>query len=211
MSLIKSFLERLAGRRTAQSRWDERWADPKFYGEYQLDELAHYSVLAGYVRKLKLGRAVLDVGCGDGVFRTHLPPDVFSRYIGIDFPEAITRANARADGRTSFAPSDMRSYTTAERFGVIIFNESLYYVEDPIGELRRYAGFLEKDGVFLVSMHRKAKSERIWTDIAGAFVMIDRVTIANRAGVEWILGAFTVSPERRDGEGPGMARAFTDA
>lgn len=190
MSLIKGLLERLAGQRTAQKRWDDRWSDPAFYGEYRLDELAHYSVLAGYVKALKGGAALLDVGCGDGVFRTHLHADSFSRYVGIDFPEAVARANSRADSRTSFSAADMRAFTSAERFGVIVFNESLYYVDDPIGELRRYTGFLEKNGLFLVSMHRKPKSERIWSDIAGAFELLDRVTIANRAGVEWILGAF---------------------
>jgi hypothetical protein len=63
-------------------------------------------------------------------------------------------------------------------------------VDDPLGELRRYVKFLEPDGVFLVSMHRKPKSERIWDEIAGAVGMLDRVVIGNRAGVEWILGAF---------------------
>jgi 2-polyprenyl-3-methyl-5-hydroxy-6-metoxy-1,4-benzoquinol methylase len=193
MSLLRSFVERIAGQRTAQSRWDQRWADPAFYSEYRLDELAHYSVLAGYARTLKPGAAVLDVGCGDGILRTHLHQDSFSRYVGIDFPEAIARASTRADARASFVASDMRVYEPADRFGVIVFNESLYYVEDPIGELRRYSAFLERDGVFLVSMHRKPKSERIWADIAGAFAMIDRVTIANRASVEWILGAFRPS------------------
>lgn len=190
MPLIRSFLERLAARRTAQTRWDERWADPAFYSEYRLDELAHYSVLAGYMKALAPGASLLDVGCGDGIFRTHLHADSFARYVGIDFPEAIARAQARADARTSFTASDMRDYSPPERFGAIVFNESLYYVDDPVSELRRYAAFLEPNGVFLVSMHRKDKSERIWADIAGAFEMIDRVTVANRAGVEWILGAF---------------------
>jgi 2-polyprenyl-3-methyl-5-hydroxy-6-metoxy-1,4-benzoquinol methylase len=190
MSLLSSLVERLAGRRTVQARWDERWADPAFYGAYRLDELAHYSILAGYARYLQPGSAVLDVGCGDGILRTHLHADAFSRYVGVDFPEAIARAHARADARTSFVASDLRAFDPAERFGVIVFNESLYYVDQPIAELRRYADFLEADGVFLVSMHRKPKSERIWNDIAGAFDMLDRVTIANRAGVEWILGAF---------------------
>jgi 2-polyprenyl-3-methyl-5-hydroxy-6-metoxy-1,4-benzoquinol methylase len=188
MSLIRSFLDRVSGRRTAQTRWDERWSDSAFYAEYRLDELAHYSVLAGYVKALKPGAAVLDVGCGDGIFRTHLEDAAFSRYVGIDFPEAIARAHARADARTSFAASDMRAYKPEGKFGVIVFNESLYYVDDPIGELRRYSGFLEPDGVFLVSMHRKPKSERIWADIAAHFTMLDRVMIANRA--EWIVGAF---------------------
>lgn len=190
MSTLRRLFGRLAGRRNAQSRWDERWSDPAFYREYALDELAHYSLLAAYQKALKPGAAVLDVGCGDGIFRAHLHSDAFTSYVGIDFPEAIARAATRADDRSSFAASDMRAYAPAGRFDVIVFNESLYYVDDPLGELRRYTGFLRPGGVFLVSMHRKPKSEKIWTDIAREFMMIDRVTMANAKGIEWIAGAF---------------------
>ena len=190
MTFLDTLLQRLTGRRTAQLRWDERWGDPSFYSAYPLDELAHYSVLAGYCSELKPGGSVLDVGCGDGILRTHLHADRFSRYVGIDFPEAIGRAAKRMDDRTSFTAADMRAYETVDRFDVIVFNESLYYVENPIGELNRFSQFLAPDGVFLVSMHRKAKSEAIWVDIAKSFQMIDQVTIGNRMGTEWILGAF---------------------
>src|ERR1041385_607075 len=165
MSFLKRLLERLAGQRTAQARWDERWADPVFYGEYRVDELAHYSVLAGYAKELKPGGAVLDVGCGDGILRTHLHPGSFARYVGIDFPNAIERAGKRTAERPSFVAADMRAFTTTDRFDVIVFNESLYYVDDPIGELRRYQQFMTGGAVFLVSMHRKAKSEDIWRRI----------------------------------------------
>lgn len=190
MSLITSLLQRLSGKRTAQLRWDERWADPAFYGAYRLDELAHYSVIAGYIKELRPGGAILDVGCGDGILRTHLHADAFSRYVGIDFPEAVGRAAARADARTAFAASDMREFVAADRFDAIVFNESLYYVDGPVAELTRYAGFLAPGGIFVVSMHRKPKSEAIWADVAAHFDMLDRVTIGNRAGVEWIAGVF---------------------
>ena len=199
MSFVRSLLERLTAQRTAQSRWDERWADPEFYREYGIEELAHYSVLAGYAKALKPSGALLDVGCGEGILRSHLHTDSFSRYVGIDFPEAVGRAVKRIDDRTAFHASDMRAFNPAERFDVIVFNESLYYVENPLAELDRYAGFLTDGGVFLVSMHRKPKSEAIWAGIARQFEMIDRVTIGNRGGVEWIAGAFRpISAARED-------------
>ena len=191
MSAVSRLLQRLTGRRTEEQRWDERWADPAFYATFRIDELAHYSLLAGYVHELKPGGALLDVGCGDGVFRRHLHPDAFSSYLGIDFPEAIARSHRYADARTSFAAVDMRTYRPDAKFDTIVFNESLYYVGDPIAELDRYATFLGPQGIFLVSMHRKPKSEDIWTKIAARFTMIDRVRLGNRNGVEWTLGAFS--------------------
>ena len=101
---------------------------------------------------------------------------------------AIDRAAKRIDGRTSFIASDMREFTTADRFDVIVFNESLYYVDDPIGELRRYEGFMNGAAIFLISMHRKAKSDAIWGGIKSR--EIDHVILRNARGVEWIVGAF---------------------
>jgi len=190
MSLISNFLKRLQGQRTAESRWDERWADPTFHAEAQLDEMAHHAVLAAYALKLKPAGALLDVGCGDGEFRPLLHPGAFSRYIGIDFAEAIARAQKYADATTTFVAADMRTYVPPTKLDTIVFNESLYYVDDPIAELERFAQFLNPGGIFLVSMHRKPKSEAIWQKIDKRFSIIDRVMLRNHTGVQWILGAF---------------------
>jgi trans-aconitate methyltransferase len=130
------------------------------------------------------------VGCGDGELRPLLHPDAFASYVGIDFAEAVARARQHADAKTTFAAADMRTFQPAASFDTIVFNESLYYVEEPLAQLDRYAKFLTPGGVFLVSMHRKPKSERIWTDIGRRFEMIDRVLVSNRSAVEWIVGAF---------------------
>jgi 2-polyprenyl-3-methyl-5-hydroxy-6-metoxy-1,4-benzoquinol methylase len=190
MSLISDYLRRLQSGRTAEQRWDERWADPTFHAAARIDELAHHCVLAGYALRLAPGGALLDVGCGDGELRPLLHPDAFASYVGIDFAEAVARAQPYADAKTTFAAADMRTYQPAASFDTIVFNESLYYVEEPLAQLDRYAKFLTPGGVFLVSMHRKPKSERIWTDIGRRFEMIDRVLVSNRSAVEWIVGAF---------------------
>ena len=188
MSPFRRLLNWIRGR-TPQTRWDERWSKPEFYSEFPIAELAHYSVLAGYLKKLKPGGSLLDVGCGAGVFLDHLHDD-YSAYVGIDFPKAIERAQPRVNSRVSFAASDLREYTPTRKFDAIVFNEVLYYVDDPVAEIRRYAAFLEPDGVFLASMHRKEGSEQMWARIEGAFRMIDILTVQNRSGTGWIMGAF---------------------
>ena len=195
MVSLKGIIERATGRRTTQSRWDERWADPKFYSEILLDEIGHYSILSGYARELKPRGVLADIGCGAGVFRDHLHPDAFSKYVGVDFPEAIARAQPRVDEKTSFVASDLRAFTPTEKFDTIVFSEVLYYVDDVPAELDRYSAFLKPDGVFLASMHRKEGTERMFDKIIERFDMLDLVTLTNRRKTGWILGAFR--PKKR--------------
>lgn len=189
MSPFRRLLNRIRGR-TPQSRWDKRWAEPAFYSEFPIGELAHYSVLAGYHKRLKPGGSLLDVGCGAGVFLDHLHADSYSAYVGVDFPKAVERGQHLVGPRVSFAGSDLRDYSPTRKFDSIVFNEVLYYIDDPIAEVRRYEAFLEPSGVFLASMHRKEGSERMWERIEDSFGMIDLLTIQNRNGTGWIMGAF---------------------
>jgi 2-polyprenyl-3-methyl-5-hydroxy-6-metoxy-1,4-benzoquinol methylase len=190
MSFIKSAFEHLTGRRTTQSRWDARWVNPSFYASFPIDELSHYFILAGYAKKLKPGGDLLDVGCGAGVLLDHLHPDAFATYTGVDFPKAIERAQPRVSARVSFVASDLREFRTPSRFDTIVFNEVLYYVDDPIAEIDRYAGFLNPAGVFVASTHRKPGTDRLWERLRHSFSMIDELTVANARGVAWIMGAF---------------------
>jgi SAM-dependent methyltransferase len=189
MSVIGKYLKRVTGRRTAEERWNERWSDPSFHPEGKLDEMSHHLILAGYARALKPGGVLLDAGCGDGEFRPLLHPDAFSRYVGIDFAEAVARAQRYADERTRFEASDIRTYQPTEKFDTIAFNESLFYIDDAVGELNRYTAFLAADGIFLVSLHLKPKTEELWRQIGRHFHVIDRLRIANARGVEWMMGA----------------------
>jgi SAM-dependent methyltransferase len=190
MSLISKLLNRLKGQRSAEERWNERWADPSFHPEPVLEDIAHHFIMAGYARVLKPGGVLLDAGCGDGEFRPHLHPDAFSKYVGIDFAEPVARAQRYADDRTSFEASDIRSFTPSIKFDTIMFNEALYYIDDAIGELERYAAFLAPDGIFLVSLHLKPKTEALWGRIGKRFHLLDRVTVENAKGVRWGVGAF---------------------
>ena len=189
MAAIGRFVRRITRTRTAEERWNERWSDASFHPEGRLDEISHHLVLAGYARALKPGGVLLDAGCGDGEFRPHLHPDAFSRYVGIDFAEPIARAQRYADERTRFEASDIRTYQPTEKFDTIAFNESLFYIDDAVGELERYTAFLAADGIFLVSLHLKPKTEELWRKIGRHFHVIDRLRIANARGVEWMMGA----------------------
>lgn len=173
-----------------ERRWNTQYANGVWDGLHRLDEMAHHAVLAGYSTRLTPAGALLDVGCGDGLFHEHLNGR-YGSYVGIDFAEPVRRASAKADARTRFIAVDMHEFTTDERFDAIVFNESLYYHRDPISCLRRYEEMLTDAGVFLVSMHRTPKSDAIWEQCAAHYEAMDAVTITNANAVTWTTKVLT--------------------
>jgi 2-polyprenyl-3-methyl-5-hydroxy-6-metoxy-1,4-benzoquinol methylase len=167
-----------------ERRWNTEYAEGGWDWLRNLDELAHHCVLAGYVAYLKPGGAVLDVGCGEGVFQEQLR-GAASRYLGVDFEEPIKKAQAKATAATRFVVGDMNEFTTTERFDVIVFNESIYYLQDMLGGLQRYEQFLAPDGLVCISMHGKERNDALWEQIGARYQMLDAVTMTNHRGIRW--------------------------
>ncbi|MGF6741026.1 class I SAM-dependent methyltransferase [Paraburkholderia atlantica] len=94
-------------------------------------EIARYSVIAGYCKHLKPAARVLDVGYGAGVLASWLSGASTSSYFGVDFSEvAIEQARqANIDG-AEFAVADATTFEPSQVFDVIVFNEMIYYLEN---------------------------------------------------------------------------------
>lgn len=58
--------------------------------------------------------------------------------------------------------TDLHGFESAARFDVIIFNQSLYYLNDPPAVLRRYAGMLAPDGHVIISMADQPSTRALW-------------------------------------------------
>ena len=66
--------------------------------------------------------------------------------------------------------------------GYIVFTESIYYSADCAQLLRRYTGFLNPNGVFIISICQTKRSDRIWADIHSVTTTLD--TLATRDGAD---------------------------
>jgi 2-polyprenyl-3-methyl-5-hydroxy-6-metoxy-1,4-benzoquinol methylase len=169
----------------SQRRWNREYVAGSWDWLARLDEMAHHAVVAGYVAHMKPGGTVLDVGCGEGLLLDHLR-GAAGGYLGVDFREAVARGMARRGTPAArFLAADMNDFTTDERFDVVVFNESIYYLTDGVQGLIRYDRFLKPGGVVLLSMHGHPRNDRLWAQVEESYTVVDGVTITNQAGTTW--------------------------
>lgn len=192
---LQLFLDR--GRRcdgllqSAQT-WEAQYAAGKWNYLAELSELARFSILAGYICHLKPGGAVLDTGCGQGVLLRRLPGSCYSRYVGIDVSaSAIAVAQEQQNERSTFLAADCEDYSPAEQFDVIVFNEVLCCLRDPLSTVGRYARSLNPGGLVLVSMCTAARgSATILWRLKRTYATVDEVRVVHSdRKVSWVCSA----------------------
>jgi SAM-dependent methyltransferase len=174
--------------------WDAQYRDGRWALLWERDEIPRYSVICGYIQWLAPNGRVLDVGCGEGVLLHRLGADNYGRYVGIDLSgAAVERAAQRQHERSLFIQADAQTYVPNETFDAMVFNEVLYYFDDPLVTLRRYCFWLNPGGVFITSLYaNSARSCEIGRAVRKAYPPIDAVELSN-AGKRWIVSVFTSS------------------
>lgn len=182
----------------AKEVWEEQYEKGHWELMRRFDEVARYSVIAGYVHHLKPDGSVLDVGSGEGLLADHLRPFGYSRYLGADLSEAaIRQAAGRADGATTFTAADAETWeppnALTDRWDAIVFNECVYYFKDPLATVRRYEQFLAEGGVFIVSTFRSRRADVIVRRLLEVYRAIEETAISNRKGT-WVIRVIRPEP-----------------
>lgn len=159
------FVDRDYRRYYSAESWERTWREehPDFSGA---NEDPHYGALLQILRRYDRG-AMLDLGCGDGLLWKYYRPLSDSLLVGVDYSAtAVENANARALPNCRFHCADFQSYTPDSRFSVVVFNESIYYIEDIGGAIRRAEGWLDDRGVLVFSMIDTLVAKRVWKRIS---------------------------------------------
>jgi SAM-dependent methyltransferase len=164
----------------------------------EVDELARYSVITGYLQFLRPKSAILDVGCGEGILFRRYRPYGYSRYVGIDISQvAIDRLCREQDHKTHFIAADVETYVPQERFDVIVFNEALYYFHDPLEVIGRYTVALKEDGVVVVSTYAGShRALSILRQVKNKLSLVDEV-VTTHGSTSWVCSVFTASKTAR--------------
>jgi SAM-dependent methyltransferase len=179
-----------------ESVWSQEYASGRWAFLRGVSELARYSVLVGYLRHLKPGGSVLDIGCGEGLLFRRYRDYGYSRYVGIEISAAaLTPLQELQNDATTFVCVDAETYQPKERFDAIVFNETLYYFREPLALAARYAEALHEDGVMLVSTYvGSARARAILRLLKKRFRMVDETTMTHDSAT-WVCTVF-------DGAGP---------
>ena len=181
------------GRPISESAWDRNYSDGQWDYLKDLDELARYSIIAGYFQFFRQGGSMLDVGCGEGILPMKLGPHAYASYVGIDTSgAAIERALKRKDHKTFFFKKDVMQYTPPEPFDAIIFNEILYYCDDPLKVLEKYAAYLTRNGIFIISMKQNKTNASIWRRLTRNYAVLDETKIVNQHKLSWTCSVLTL-------------------
>jgi SAM-dependent methyltransferase len=110
-----------------------------------------FKAIASGLQRFAVDKCVLDVGCGEATLCAWLPP--YAKYVGIEVSGAAVRiARERYDSVNILQATAESCDWNDEKFDSIVFNEMLYYARDPVGLLKKYANFLNKDGLILCSV-----------------------------------------------------------
>lgn len=169
------------------SDWEIQYKSGRWRYLNQLQELAHYSVIIGYIKYFQHNGAILDVGCGEGVLFDLMCPCTYSRYVGIDISQtALDHASKKGNEKSLFVRSPLEEYSPDEKFDAIVFNEVLYYFKRPAKVLEHYRDFLNADGVFIVSMYRAQRNDRLWKTWESIYPPLDETKLANGYKTSWI-------------------------
>ena len=113
----------------------------------KIDEKIRYQKLAEIINEEN--NSVLDLGCGTGVMETFLNLKI--KYTGVDISDvAINLATQNNSGK--YLCADISSYHTDCTFDVVLFNEILYYLNDPLGLLERFMKTVSNKGSIVCSL-----------------------------------------------------------
>ena len=174
----------------SRQEWERQYREGGWEFLRGTDELARYGVLTAYLHRLHPGGSVLDVGCGEGLLLDELAPLGYSRYVGIDLSAAaVAAASRRAGERARFEAADAERFTPPERFDAIVFNECLYYFEDPLPTVHRYRPYLEPGGTLIVSMFRSRRAQALERRLEAELPLVEKVAVTNRKGT-WVVSLF---------------------
>lgn len=179
------FVERSYERYYSASGWDHSYAQGYLLDASSQD--ARYGALLALMQRYDRGETILDLGCGEGLLAQKFRKLGASPIVGIDYAsEAIRLANAKHLPNCQFVCADYRKYPYQGPYGLIVLNESLYYLEDAVDTLEQLSRHLAAEGVLVISMFRTLVTRRLWKALLPQYRSVQSVFVQDEThGRSW--------------------------
>ena len=164
-------------------RWNYKYKKGKW--DFMANEDLRYNTIVKYIKNTNLSKpSILDLGCGYGALNDFLKPDDYGSCLGVDISSvAVVRANSRNFVNSEFIAKDIHQFFPHQKFDVIIFNEVLYYLDNQLDVVERFATYLNPNGYFIFSFY--GIREDLIHEIEKRYTLIQKEIISQSESVLW--------------------------
>jgi trans-aconitate methyltransferase len=118
------------------------------------DDFVRFALLCGLLQKYSRDGSVLDVGCDTGTLSAFLGNN---RYTGIDARMQAIETAKRLFPHSTFICARAEDWIPGQMFNVIVFNESLYYLQDFVAALEKFHRCLYPGGLLAISIYKNPR------------------------------------------------------
>ena len=175
--------------------WEQEYSDGRLDFLDQPHEQLRHAVISCLISQHARGE-VIDLGCGRGHQLTWLRREDVPRYTAVDISATALAALPLSAIPADTVVSSIEDYhPPARAIGALICAEALYFLEDPVGALRRIAAETASVQALIVSLvvpsERKPNwrkdVERVWSAFeTSGWPLIDKVRVESHvATIAW--------------------------
>ncbi len=187
---VTSFIKR---KTSQQYKFNQQFENGTWNGLRDIGELARYNIITGYIGFFCKHPRVLDLGCGEGILQEKFAAGSYTHYTGVDFSDvAIANAQQLANSTTEFRVGDLNKLKITGSYDAIVYNESIYYLDDPKAAIQALFPHLTEGGIIIFSIvdkHGKVQT-KYWDKLNSLLTLVDSTRVYNAAGHSWTIQVY---------------------
>lgn len=164
-------------------RWNYKYQ--KGIWDYMVTEENRYVTIVEFIKETQINKpSILDLGCGYGALNSYLEDECYSSFLGIDLSSvAIQRAKNANYANSKFLSADIHQFQPRNKFDIIIFNEVLYYLDNQLEIVEKYANYFNQTGYFIFSFY--GIRQDLIDSLEQQYVLVKKELISQSENVFW--------------------------
>ncbi|WP_395054134.1 class I SAM-dependent methyltransferase [Flavobacterium sp.] len=180
--MIKSLLSKLKWFKK-RIRWNYKYQKGSW--DYMGNEEKRYNTIVDFIKETQINKpSILDLGCGYGALNSYLETEKYGSFLGIDLSSiAIQRAKNANYLNSEFLSADIHQFQPKQKFDIIIFNEVLYYLDNQLEIVEKYANYFNQTGYFIFSFY--GIRQDLIDSLEEKYVLVKKEVISQSETIFW--------------------------